>query len=70
MGGAQTSTVNDSTALWANPAGLGVDPHLDFELFGSALATDRGNFQTSVNTLAVLAQIGRASCRERVYVLV
>ncbi|MGH7186889.1 MAG: conjugal transfer protein TraF, partial [Pseudomonadota bacterium] len=54
MGGAQTSTANDSTALWANTAGLGADPRLDFDLFGSALATDRGGFQASVNVLSPL----------------
>lgn len=54
MAGAQTSVASDSTALWANPAGLGVDPRLDFDIFGSALATDRGGFQTSVNVLSAL----------------
>jgi hypothetical protein len=51
MAGAQTAVANDSTALWANPAGLGVDPKLDAILFGSALATDRGGFLSSVNSL-------------------
>lgn len=52
MAGAQTASVNDSTALLANPAGLGVDPKLDAELFGSALASDRGNFVSSVDYLS------------------
>ena len=54
MGGAQTAVARDSSALWANPAGLGVEPKLDFELFGSALASDRGHFTTSVNTLTAI----------------
>jgi hypothetical protein len=54
MGGAQTAVANDTTALWANPAGLGLDPRLDFDVFASPLATDRGGFQASVNALSVL----------------
>lgn len=52
MAGAQTAVASDGTALWANPAGLGVDPKLDLILFGSALATDRGQFMSSVNVLS------------------
>ena len=33
MAGAQTAVANDTTALWANPAGLGLDPRLDFDIF-------------------------------------
>lgn len=54
MAGAQTAVANDSTALWANPAGLGVEPKLDLDLFGAALATDRGHFVTSVNVLTAI----------------
>src|SRR5262249_61114952 len=54
MGGAQVAAANDTTALWSNPAGLGVDPKLDFSLFASALATDRGSFASTVNTLSGL----------------
>lgn len=54
MAGAQTAVANDATALWANPAGLGLDPRLDFDVFASPLASDRGGFQASVNALAGL----------------
>jgi len=54
MAGAQTAVASDTTALWANPAGLGIDPKLDFDVFASALASDRGGFQSSVNSLAGL----------------
>lgn len=54
MAGAQTAAVNDATALWANPAGLGLDPRLDFDIFASPLASDRGGFQASANALAGL----------------
>lgn len=54
MAGAQTGTANDATALWSNPAGLGVDPKLEFDLFGGALGSDRNNFVSSVNFLAGL----------------
>jgi hypothetical protein len=54
MAGAQTAVANDTTALWANPAGLGLDPRLDFDIFASPLASDRGGFQSSVNALAAL----------------
>ena len=54
MAGAQTAVANDSTALWANPAGLGLDPKLDVDLFGAALATDRGHMVQSFDVLRVL----------------
>jgi hypothetical protein len=54
MAGAQTAVASDTTALWANPAGLGLDPKLDFDVFVSALGTDRGGFQSSINALAGL----------------
>lgn len=54
MAGAQTASVSDSTAILANPAGLGVDPKLDVDLFANGLASDRGNFTSSVNYLAGL----------------
>jgi hypothetical protein len=54
MAGAQTAVASDSTALWANPAGLGVEPKLDLDLFGSALAADRGRFVSSLNALTAL----------------
>lgn len=54
MAGAQTAVANDTTALWANPAGLGLDPRLDFDVFASPLASDRGGFQASVNVLSAL----------------
>jgi hypothetical protein len=53
MAGAQTAVASDGTALWTNPAGLGIDPKLDLDLFGSALASDRG-FMASVNVLTGL----------------
>jgi len=54
MAGAQTATASDATALWNNPAGLGVDPTLGLSLFGGALGSDRNNFVSSVNFLAGL----------------
>ena len=54
MAGAQVGAANDATALWNNPAGLGVDPKLEFNVFGGALASDRNNFVSSVNFLAGL----------------
>jgi hypothetical protein len=54
MAGAQTGAANDATALWSNPAGLGVDPKLEFNFFGGAVGSDRNNFVSSVDFLAGL----------------
>ena len=54
MAGAQTASANDALALWANPAGLGIEPRLEVNLFGSPVATDRGHFVSAVNVLSVL----------------
>ncbi len=40
-----TAVADDGTALWTNPAGLARDPRTDLDLFGGAVATDRGNFR-------------------------
>lgn len=52
MAGAQTAAASDSSALWANPAGLGVDPKLEVNLFAGAVGTDRNVFVSSVDFLA------------------
>ena len=54
MAGAQTGAASDATALWSNPAGLGIDPKLEFNVFGGALGTDRNSFVSSVDFLAGL----------------
>ena len=54
MGGASVAVADDGTALWINPAGLARDPRIDIDLFGGAVATDRGNFRESVDALAGL----------------
>jgi len=54
MAGAQTGTASDATALWNNPAGLGVDPKLEVNLFAGALGSDRNSFVSSVDFLAGL----------------
>lgn len=52
MGGAATAVADDGTALWTNPAGLARDPRTDLELFGSAVATDRGDFRRTIDALS------------------
>src|SRR5690349_11416192 len=52
MGGAATAVADDGTALWTNPAGLARDPRIDLELFGSAVATDRGDFRRTIDALS------------------
>ena len=52
MGGASVAVADDGTALWTNPAGLGRDPRIDIELFGGAVATNRGDFTAAVDRLS------------------
>ena len=52
MGGASVAVADDGTALWTNPAGLGRDPRVDIELFGGAVATNRGEFTGIVDRLS------------------
>jgi hypothetical protein len=52
MGGASVGVADDGTALWTNPAGLGRDPRIDVEIFGSAVATNRGDFTAAVDRLS------------------
>jgi len=52
MGGAAVGVADDGTALWTNPAGLARDPRIDIEIFGSAVATNRGNFTGTVQDLS------------------
>ncbi len=52
MGGAATAAVDDGMALWINPAGLAREPRPDLELFGSAVATDDGNFRDAAANLS------------------
>jgi hypothetical protein len=52
MAGAMTAAVDDGMALWINPAGLARDVRLDVELYGSAVATDEGQFRSLVNGLS------------------
>ncbi len=52
MAGAMTAAVDDGMALWINPAGLARDARLDAELYGSAVATDEGQFRSAVNGLS------------------
>jgi hypothetical protein len=54
MGGAAVAVADDGTALWTNPAGLARDPRIDVDLFGAAVATDRGDFRRAIGTLAGL----------------
>jgi hypothetical protein len=54
MAGAMTAVADDGTALWTNPAGLARDPRMDLELFGGAVATDRGEFRDIAAFLAGL----------------
>jgi len=54
MGGAAAAVADDGTALWTNPAGLARDPRTDLDLFGGALATDRGDFRSSAAYLSGL----------------
>jgi len=54
MGGAMTAVADDGTALWTNPAGLARDPRTDLDLFGGAVATDRGGVREIVGNLAGL----------------
>ncbi|HYK43107.1 MAG TPA: conjugal transfer protein TraF [Thermoanaerobaculia bacterium] len=52
MGGASVGVADDGTALWTNPAGLGRDPRIDIEIFGGAVATNRGDFTAAVDRLS------------------
>lgn len=52
MGGASTAVADDGTALWTNPAGLARDPRIDVEIFGGAVATNRGDFTGAVDRLS------------------
>jgi F plasmid transfer operon, TraF, protein len=52
MGGAATAAVDDGMALWINPAGLSRDPRADLELYGGAVATDRGQLLGEVDDLS------------------
>jgi hypothetical protein len=52
MGGASVAVADDGTALWTNPAGLGRDPRIDIEIFGGAVATNRGEFTAIVDRLS------------------
>jgi hypothetical protein len=52
MGGTSVAVADDGTALWTNPAGLGRDPRIDIELFGGAVATNRGDFTGAVDRLS------------------
>jgi hypothetical protein len=52
MAGASVAVADDGTALWTNPAGLARDPRTDLDLFGGAVATDRGNFRELAGALA------------------
>jgi F plasmid transfer operon protein TraF len=52
MGGASVGVADDGTALWTNPAGLARDPRIDVEIFGGAVATNRGDFTASVDRLS------------------
>ncbi|MEO8431380.1 MAG: conjugal transfer protein TraF [Acidobacteriota bacterium] len=52
MAGASVAVADDGTALWTNPAGLGRDPRIDIEIFGGAVATNRGEFTGIVDRLS------------------
>lgn len=52
MAGAATAAVEDGMALWINPAALSREPRADLELYGSAVASDRGEFLGEVADLA------------------
>jgi hypothetical protein len=52
MAGASVAVADDGTALWTNPAGLARDPRTDLDLFGGAVATDRGNFRELAGALS------------------
>jgi hypothetical protein len=54
MGGAATAVADDGTALWTNPAGLARDPRTDLDLFGGAVATDRGGLRAAAASLSGL----------------
>ncbi len=54
MAGAAVAVADDGTALWTNPAGLARAPRTDLDLFGSAVATDRGDFRSTVSSLSGL----------------
>src|ERR1017187_8052871 len=54
MGGAAVAVADDGTALWTNPAGLARDPRIDVELFGGAVATNRGDFLGAADRLSSL----------------
>lgn len=52
MAGAATAAVEDGMALWINPAALAREPRMDLELYGGAVASDRGEFLSGVGALA------------------
>jgi hypothetical protein len=52
MAGAATAAVEDGMALWINPAALSREPRADLELYGGAVASDRGEFLGEVADLA------------------
>jgi hypothetical protein len=54
MAGAMTAVANDGTALWTNPAGLARDPRTDLDLFGNALASERGALREDLEPLSGL----------------
>ncbi len=54
MAGASVAVADDGTALWTNPAGLARAPRTDLDLFGGAVATDRGNFRELAGALSGL----------------
>lgn len=54
MAGAAAAVADDGTALWTNPAGLARAPRTDLELFGGAVATDRGDLRGIADSLSGL----------------
>ncbi len=54
MAGAMTAVANDGTALWTNPAGLARDRRTDLDLFGNALASERGALREDLEPLSGL----------------
>jgi hypothetical protein len=58
MAGAAVGVADDGTALWTNPAGLARDPRIDLEIFGGAVASNRGGFLGAADRLSSF-DIGR-----------
>ncbi|MGH9368212.1 MAG: hypothetical protein ACRD3M_11120 [Thermoanaerobaculia bacterium] len=54
MAGAMTAVADDGTALWTNPAGLARDPRTDLDLFGGAVASERGALREFLEPLSGL----------------